>query len=264
MESVFSELKRAREAKRLTLSDISDATSINIRFLEAIEQGDTGVLPEPYIRAFVREYARVLDLDEEEIVHAYDRMTRQPQEEIPGKQEELSEPLVTEPKTDTTPIADRASFATRIAQYAIVGLALAALAIGLWNMLRAPRGAYPPESDSPQKPQREVQTPIREETQTHQPSPSQATTPHRDSLHLAARTTDSVWIRLQIDNLPAQEYLLGGRQRMSWKARDRFLLTVGNAGGVTLTLNNKPLSALGRRGAVVRDKEITRALLPQN
>ena len=54
MNVFFQELKRAREAKRLSLADIADRTLINIRHLEAIERGDTSILPETYVRAFIR------------------------------------------------------------------------------------------------------------------------------------------------------------------------------------------------------------------
>lgn len=53
MDSVLQELKLTREAKHLSLTDVSDATLINANFLDAIEQGNTTVLPQTYIRAFI-------------------------------------------------------------------------------------------------------------------------------------------------------------------------------------------------------------------
>ena len=55
MESPVTELKKAREQKGMSLSDIADATLINIRFLEEIERGNFSFLPETYIRGLLRE-----------------------------------------------------------------------------------------------------------------------------------------------------------------------------------------------------------------
>ena len=82
-----------------------------------------------------------------------------------------------------------------------------------------------------------------------------------DSLTLRAVTTDSVWIQLVIDHLEPREYLFKPNARISWKAKERFSLTLGNAGGIQLTLNQKQLGVLGSKGSVVRNKELTRQLL---
>ena len=65
-------LKQAREAKNLSLADVSDTTFISIRFLEAIEAGKTDILPQAYVRAFIREYATVVGLDAAEVMRRYD------------------------------------------------------------------------------------------------------------------------------------------------------------------------------------------------
>jgi cytoskeletal protein RodZ len=50
------ELKKLRLEKQVSLMDISFSTRINIKFLEAIEAGKFSVLPQTYVRAFLREY----------------------------------------------------------------------------------------------------------------------------------------------------------------------------------------------------------------
>src|SRR5512133_799213 len=72
MDSVFTLLKQAREAKNLSLTDVSDTTFISIRYLEAIESGKTDILPAAYVRAFIREYAAVVGLDPAEVMRRYD------------------------------------------------------------------------------------------------------------------------------------------------------------------------------------------------
>lgn len=67
-------LRRAREAAGLTLDDIFARTRINLRHLRAIESGDFPSVPQTYIRAFIREYARAVGLDEAETLRAYNEM----------------------------------------------------------------------------------------------------------------------------------------------------------------------------------------------
>ena len=57
-------LRRAREARGLTLDDVIRETKIPLRNLEALEHGQLGALPEFYQRAEVRAVARALGVDE--------------------------------------------------------------------------------------------------------------------------------------------------------------------------------------------------------
>ena len=263
MNSFFSRLKRARETKHLTLSDISDATSINVKFLEAIEQGQTTILPEPYIRAFIREYARVIGLNPEETLREYDEALHPPPPAESQKTQPDVTPEVAPPPSgeETTP---RSGPSPRLALVAIIIIILTALMIALWNLWRSPSGEMvlqAPVLDSTR-----VGEPVLSGTDAGaQPSlPPQEKRPTLDSLTLTAKAIDSVWILVTRDQLPAEDYLLRAGHQVSWKARDRFLLTVGNAGGVLVTLNGKQIGTLGRRGAVVRDREFNRQSLARN
>src|SRR3954452_81070 len=72
LASFGEELRREREIRGISLKEISDATKISKRFLEAIERNDHKTLPAPvFTRGFVREYARYLGLNAEEIVSRY-------------------------------------------------------------------------------------------------------------------------------------------------------------------------------------------------
>src|SRR5438067_13304737 len=72
LASFGEELRREREIRGISLKEISDATKISKRFLEAIERNDHKTLPAPvFTRGFVREYARYLGLNSDEIVNRY-------------------------------------------------------------------------------------------------------------------------------------------------------------------------------------------------
>jgi len=62
-------LRREREMRGVSLEEISIATKISIRFLQAIEDEELSKLPGGiFTRSFVRTYARYLGLDEERVL----------------------------------------------------------------------------------------------------------------------------------------------------------------------------------------------------
>jgi len=72
MISIGEELKREREFREISLRDISDATKINIRMLEAIEKDRFESLPGGiFNRNFIRAYAEFIGLDPEVIIRKY-------------------------------------------------------------------------------------------------------------------------------------------------------------------------------------------------
>lgn len=67
-------LKEEREAQQLSLDDIQDMTKIQKRYLQAIENDDFNSLPGRfYARAFIKEYAVVLNMDHEMLLQYFDR-----------------------------------------------------------------------------------------------------------------------------------------------------------------------------------------------
>src|SRR3954470_14497382 len=72
LASFGEELRREREIRGISLKEIADATKISKRFLDAIERNDHKTLPAPvFTRGFVREYARYLGLNADEMVNRY-------------------------------------------------------------------------------------------------------------------------------------------------------------------------------------------------
>ena len=57
MAQFYKELKDLRISKDISLEDLESKTKINVKYLNAIEQGDFDILPTPYLRLFIRAYA---------------------------------------------------------------------------------------------------------------------------------------------------------------------------------------------------------------
>ena len=63
IDSFFTELKNHRLKQAIKLEEISDFTKINIKYLEAIENGDFDILPVIYMRLFLRSYSNYIGTD---------------------------------------------------------------------------------------------------------------------------------------------------------------------------------------------------------
>ena len=73
METPGIMLKREREARGLTIKYIASETKISEPSIMAIENNDFDSFPaEVFVRGFLRNYARVLSIPSEEIIHAYE------------------------------------------------------------------------------------------------------------------------------------------------------------------------------------------------
>ncbi|MBM2840354.1 MAG: hypothetical protein HW412_882 [Bacteroidetes bacterium] len=248
MDSVFQELKRSREAKKLSIVDVADATLINPSFLEAIEQGNTTILPQTYIRAFIREYATVVGLDPVAIMQRYDNERT---EAVQAEQPKLSAPIIEQKESKETEPATQLQSKERaptLARFALPSLVLVVLAIVVWNLTRTKQ----PETN---------EAPFNISTDTLVKNPAAQPPPPPDSLTLKATTTDSAWVQIIIDDLAPREYLFRPNRTIVWKARDKFRISVGNPTAVHLTLNDKPLGAAGKRGTITRNVELNRQTL---
>ncbi len=70
-------------------------------------------------------------------------------------------------------------------------------------------------------------------------------------LVLVILSVEDTWIRIFIDDKTPREYSLQSGDRLSLKALSEFHLNIGNATGVQLTLNGKPVEVAGKHGEVV-------------
>jgi len=68
-------LKAAREAQGLSIHEVCSQLRLGIKQIQAIEQDDFDKLPQPSIvRGFIRNYARLLNIDVNPILEAYQRI----------------------------------------------------------------------------------------------------------------------------------------------------------------------------------------------
>src|SRR5690348_15626711 len=92
MGSVGETLRRERLRTGLDLERISQDTKISVRMLELIESDRFDKLPGGvFARSFVRQYARAVGLDEEEVVRELEQ-TLEPKPEPVAEVHEIAKP----------------------------------------------------------------------------------------------------------------------------------------------------------------------------
>jgi cytoskeleton protein RodZ len=261
LASFGEELRREREIRGISLKEIADATKISRRFLEAIERNDHKTLPAPvFTRGFIREYARYLGLNAEEIVNRYnyaavgdDRIEKsahlerltpppvQPQESVPPPKKGIPPPYA---RIDRNVI--------------VLGLIIAALAAVAWWAVQSKRSQQADAASA------EMVVPDTVAPPEPKPEPQPATPPPPDdsTLRLVVELTGNSWVDIEADGAEAVSEVLRAGDRRTFEAKDRFKIeSIGNAAAVTLTLNEVPLGPLGGAGDVVRNRTLDRAFL---
>lgn len=68
---------------------------------------------------------------------------------------------------------------------------------------------------------------------------------------LIARTSDVTWIRVRTEDGRSSEETLPAGEVREWVSDRPFVITVGNAGGISFELNGRALPPLGPRGVVI-------------
>ena len=244
MKTFFEELRREREVRNMSLNDIADSTCINIKQLDSLERGEIASLPEPIVRAFIREYAVAVGLDPAFVLLKFDEACgKQPRHAVPAQESPPQVSVVSAalPGDSGTLLTARNATLGGAALVVIVG------AILVWNLAA-------PERISP-APEVPFQNVVREQEQRLPPKP----VPPPDSLTLFASAVDSVWFALSSDSLPSRQYYFRSGTKAMWRAKNAFTITLGNGAGLALTLNGKPLPPMERR--VIRDLVIGRQTL---
>ncbi|HEY8134161.1 MAG TPA: RodZ domain-containing protein [Thermoanaerobaculia bacterium] len=248
LASFGEELRREREIRGISLKEIADATKISRRFLEAVERNDHRTLPAPvFTRGFIREYARYLGLNADEIVNRYnyaaagdDRIEKSVHLERLAHREPPMKKGIPPPYARI----DRNVY--------ILLVIVAALAAATWIAIRHKRvtdeASRIESAIAPKAPPR-----------TARPASKQELPPALQPMRMTIDADDDSWVKLDADGKRVIDDLVRRGTHRNVEAMDSFHFhVIGNAGGVKLTLNDVPLPPLGRDGEVVHDRVFSR------
>jgi cytoskeletal protein RodZ len=239
------ELRRERIVREISLEEISAATKISMRLLAALESSDVTRLPAPvFTRGFIRAYSLHLGLDPVRTINTYLAEVQ------PSAVAEVAPE--TKPRTTSRFLRGPRSTAGTI----VGGVTAVLLLLGLIanpdhrrpNVTRAARIAVvEPVSFKNVAPSNEPTPLIREDA----PEPQASIV--ADGIALVLEFDESSWVEISADGAKVFGGLVTAGESRRFEAKKEFRLTLGNAGGVRVSIDGHPASRLGRPGEVVRD-----------
>jgi transcriptional regulator with XRE-family HTH domain len=263
-ESLGEHFKKARQAKGFTLEEAASRTRILPQYLKAVEENNYARLPdEVFAKGFVRSYSRVLGLEEEAVVRMFDESAgvfyakRAEREHLKRKMQEEA----------------RRKKINRNIVIGMVGVSLVALFVLIGQdregtspppAQKTSKPAPPPVPEpvapppAPPKPAAEVPPsasvgPTEVERNVSGVLPLEGVVPGPKKLILDIEALERSWVMVQADTSPPQDVMLYPGERVRWTARERFTVTLGNAGGVRVSLNGNEQGPYGTSGMVVKD-----------
>ena len=220
-------LKRERELREVTLQEITSATRIGPRFLEALENEDWDKLPGGvFNRGFVRSIARYLGLDEESFLAEYDLAHGTETADPPHH----DDPIPSTPKWIPAALV----------------LGIVALLVGLffagryaWRYYQLRRANAAAATNLPAIPQPPAAA----------PAPATQDAPAPTVLQLSVAASAAAHLRVLADgNLVFDTDLKAGDSRQ-FAATHEFEVSASDSGAVLLDLNGRTVPPLGLPGA---------------
>lgn len=260
MGTFGEKLQREREMRGITLEEIAEATKIGTRSLRALEEQDFDKLPGGiFNKGFVRAYSKYLGIDEEQAVADYVEAVNEAQ--AAGK---LSRPDVEPPPVELEQVP---SEPVRIPWTALICIALV-VAVGFaarsyyakfgWHKLFRKPVPAEAEKPAPAPPSQPVAVPASAPADSVPAQvPMQSTTapapeinPAESGFEVKIHAKELAWIQVEADGKPIFSENLAANSDRVVKASKKIVIRTGNAGGIELSENNKPLPALGPRNEV--------------
>jgi len=252
MSTLGERLRRKREEPGISIAQAAAETRIAERYLTAIEAGDFRALPGAFFaRSFIRQYAAFLGIDRHEIEAELGRIAGQ-----------IAPPLIPgqEPRkagSDLPPIASYARpganprFARAVA--ALVGVViLCATVYALWlhrsqtTSIEWVARAHP-EASTPAPPSPPV---VPETPAAPTPEVSPAAVETRGPLWFQLTAEEPTWVDITSGGQRLYQGILEANQTKTISGIEQARLVVGNAGGLRIVSNGRPIGPLGARGQV--------------
>jgi cytoskeleton protein RodZ len=225
--------RAAREARGLSLSDVSEQIRIRSLYLAAIEDENWDAIGAPvYVRGFLRTYARFLGLDSEEAVAAFNAT-------LPAAPaNEGAAPAHSPTRLRSRPAGWSSSFVV----YTTAAVAVLLIAFVVYNELTmgrvqtaAPTVAQASVTPSPTPAARRPATPL---------GPADGTK------SLALVLSAPSWLRVIVDGSVSMEGTFPAGTSKTFHGKNA-LVRIGNAGGVEVYVDGKDVGKLGKSGDVV-------------
>jgi cytoskeletal protein RodZ len=281
MSSVGETLRRERLRKDMSLEQISRETKISARLLEAIENDHFELLPGGvFAKSFVRQYARFLGLDEEELAGAVEKAIN-PAGDLPSFTGAPQEPAFKVPPVTEWEGAGRSNSSVLPALALVVAVMLVCSVVyAWWQRSRRPAPVTPAVAAAQKapatvpKPAEPVPAPVlpavannpetapKTEVNTSAPPPEAVAAPVESdnpaaTLHVSLTADEDAWVQVWADGKSVISGLLKPNAVKTAAAVETLRIRTGNAGSLQVTVNGTPAGSLGPKGQI-RVVEVTR------
>ncbi len=289
MISIGETLRRERIKKKLDLQGVSSELKISARMLEAIEAEDFGKLPGGvFARSFVRQYARLLGLDEDEISTELQRIL-EPQSVSGAQGPPLGrQPDIPLPRVDAwEAVGDKTSRGSKVLPPLAMVFAVMLACSGIYSWWQrshrpgtarqtvtapteaatTPAPSQPQSATSPEPsaaadrknetaPETEVAKPASQAPSTGpaQSAPNSSATASIPASSAAVRVEmtaeEPVWVSAHADGKYLFSATLQPNETRTAEASGTVILKLGNAGGIRISVNGKPIGPIGPKGQI--------------
>ncbi len=252
MMEIGQQIKAAREQQGLALEDIAKNTRIGLSYLRDIEHGKFDFLPRPYVLAFTKTFANHVGLHGEELAQQLKTALAPPAAEEPalaaGYAAARPEASLPRASAHTASAAPALPYLREI----LIGAGIVLLVVvSMFVVSNSSKEQAEEKTPSATRSANNVQEMSFEEMakQVAAIADSQAKAERVEPklLTLEANVAAPVWMRVAVDSAAAVANTFP-RGNVSWQAKEKFSLRVGNAGSVTFVLDGKPLGKAGVSG----------------
>lgn len=254
-------LRRQREAREIDLHEIAESTKISLRYLRALEQDRLDLLPAPvFTRGFLREYAKVVGLNPDDVVNFYLAAQRDTRGEGGTGRPETEPPASSAPATPGPWGAG-----LLVAFLGVAGLATVAYLAFYYAQNRGDdrRASHERPEAAATAPAPPVVPPVSEPV-AQEPAPN--TTPIVEEpsapLEVVLDFTDECWVELLVDGRQRISELHVQGESLEVAANESVVLTtVGNPAALEVRVNGRPFPLSGDPGRPLHDVRIDLAAL---
>ena len=247
-------LRTARENKQWSLTDTEEVTKIRVRYIQALEEENYGILPgSTYAKGYLRTYAKQLGLNSDEIIALYSTSMK--------SKDSIAPPVL---KTLQVPAKPRSLWVRLAFIGGVVVLMMVVFTIkNLYftgNEIVDPPFASTPLISAPKS--GAAKTPPSVPVTPPQTTPPDVIATTQDGLTAKLVFTQPCWIEIRIDGQASFQATYAAGTTKEIKGTDKIeLVSIGNAGGLTITLNGIELPILGKAGEVQRNVVLTKDTL---
>jgi len=242
MELMGDILRVERQRRSLELEQVAAATKIAVHFLQAMEANRFELLPGGLLtRSFLRQYARVLDLDEGNVIAAF-------KEQFPDGEELLPLPR---------PLTTRAGIPLMPASaWLVFAILVCGGVYGFWQGVRRSLPEAGIGAASLQAPP----DPRSFRVKSVDPAPPAPVAPGSAGKEAAAlqahpmrvvfRAKEPVWLTIKSEGKQIFSGALDEKQVKEIDLPGKIVALVGNAGGLEVSMNGKTIGSIGQHGEV--------------